>query len=130
MKKIAACAIWAVVLVCVFACLASAAAAPGVLTALELYNGNDEELKQTYAEQPIVVKGIATYVGPNRYSLPSVNLSDSADGETYVLCVLPFDDFFKLGDIAVGQEVTFSGEFRGRMKEGSFLLKKCVIVEN
>ena len=116
--------------VLLYSCGAFAAGAPSVVTALELYSGDIEEWKETYAGQPVVVRGIATYVGPDQFGLPSVNLSDTAEGETYVLCVLPFSDFFKLGDVAVGQEATFSGELRGRVGDGFILLKNCTIVEN
>lgn len=129
MKKIIIGTVLSVATICIFA-FAAFAAAPGVVTALELFNSDDAEREKTYAEHPVVVKGIATYVGPDQYSLPSVSLSDSVEGKMYVLCVLPFGDFFKLGDIAVGQEVTFSGELRGRARgEGFIVLKKCVIVE-
>ena len=129
MRKLAARLLGATAVLCLFVC--AACAATEAVGALELYNGDPEEQKSAYADRPVVVKGIATYVGPDQFGLPAVNLSDSAEGKTYVLCVLPFNDFFKLGDVRVGQEITFSGELRGRAgEEGFIVLKQCRIVED
>ena len=49
-------------------------------------NGDQHKKKMT-------ISGIATYVGPDVYALPSVELSETKDVSGRVLCVLPFSDY-------------------------------------
>ena len=90
-----------------------AAMADEPISARALYEMDAAEAAETYKGKPVVVKGFAVCVGPDVYSLPSVELSDEPDGKSYVLCVLPYGDVFKLGDFQKGQELTMTGEFRG-----------------
>ena len=83
------------------------------ISARALFEMDTAESAQTYKDNPVVVKGFVVYVGPDVYGLPSVELSDKPGGESYVLCVLPYGDVFKLGDFQKGQALTMTGEFRG-----------------
>lgn len=120
----------ALLLVGVVLCFAPGAArAEEPVAARALYETDAAEAARTYADKPVVVKGIATYIGPDVYGLPSIELSDTPDGKSYVLCVLPFNDFFKLGDFKAGQELTVSGEFRRGSVDGKIVvLKQCVVL--
>ena len=117
-------------LVAAFCFAAGVAVAEEPVSARALYEMDAAEAAKVYADKPVVVKGIAAKIGPNVYGLPSIELSDGLEGKTYVLCVLPYGDFFKLGDLKVGQELTISGEFRRGSVDGkSVLLKQSVVTE-
>ena len=128
MKKV----FWTILFVCgtfFLACGPAFSASESAVTALELYQIDDETAAQKYGKDPVVVKGVATYIGPDQYGLPAIELSDEPEGKTYVLCVFPFNDFFKLGEVKKGQEVTVSGQYRLRTnRDGFIVLKQCVIV--
>ena len=129
MKKLAG----ILLLLCCFnAGWAVAETATDAVAASELqkaFRENKEAMERRYADRQVVVRGIAAYVGPDRFGLPSVDLSDSAEGTLYVKCVLPFDDFFKLGEIEKGQEVTLKGNYRAFSSEGMIVLKQCEILK-
>lgn len=94
----------------------------------ELYQLDFEEIKRRYGDGPVAIRGIAVEVGPDIFGLPSVTLSDSPEGTPHVLCVLPYSDYFKLGDIEEGKQVTMSGSPRGKTDEGVLVVKQSVVV--
>ena len=57
----------------------------------------------------IVVSGVVVYKGPDIHGLPSLELSDKANGTSYVLCV--FDSFDSINKISKGDNLTVSGKF-------------------
>lgn len=117
-------------LICTFLFLAAAAYAQEVPTVTEITKQSNEKLTEEYQDKPMIVKGIITYTGPDVYGLPSFNLHETADTEgEYILCVLPYSDYFKLGDLKIGQEVTVSGSFRSKHKDGFIVLKQSTVIE-
>lgn len=100
-----------------------------VATAKELFDLDMEGIKKKFGDGSIAVKGIAADVGPDMFGLPSVTLSDAPDGTHYVLCVLPYTDYMKLGDIKKGSEVTMSGSPRGKTDQGVLVMKQSVLVD-
>lgn len=118
---------------CVFAMPArageTAAGTTGAVAASEeLFRLTLEEIREKYGDGQLTVKGIAAEVGPDIFGLPSVTLSDAPDGTAHVLCVLPYSDYFKLGNIEKGKEITMSGSPRGKTNEGVVVLKQSVVV--
>jgi len=102
------------------------------ISAYDLYSAfqkDKEEAKRVFSGKTITVRGIAVYVGPDVYALPSVELSDKKGGKDYVLCVLPFSDYLKLKNISKGENVAFSCECRGVTDEGLVVMKKCKSVK-
>jgi len=97
----------------------------------ELYDAfkNDEaQAISKYGMKTIAIKGFVVFAGPDVYALPSVELSETKDGKSRILCVLPFSDYFKLRDVSVGDDVTITGEVRGFYeKDDQVLLKQCKI---
>lgn len=94
----------------------------------ELYELGIDDIKRKYGDGSVTAKGVAVDVGPDIFGLPSVTLSDAPDGTPHVLCVLPYGDYFKLGDIEKGREATMSGSPRGKTDEGVLVMKQCVLV--
>ena len=104
-------------------------------TAAEVYNIMKEQgggsvgkgksnASPSNAYPKVNISGYAVKVGPDVYGLPSVELSDTKDGKTRILCVLPFTDYLKLRHVSKGDKVTMKGEVRGYADEYDFVLVK------
>ena len=104
-------------------------------TAAEVYNIMKEQgggsvgkgksnASPSNASPKVNISGYAVKVGPDVYGLPSVELSDTKDGKTRILCVLPFTDYLKLRHVSKGDKVTMKGEVRGYADEYDFVLVK------
>ena len=96
--------------------------------AQDVFQLSYDEIVKRYGSETITVKGIAVDVGPDRYGLPSVTLSDVPGGAHYVLCVLPYSDYIVMGDIEEGKEITMSGSPRSKTGDGILVVKNSVIV--
>ena len=107
---------------------ADKAVAGEAISAQELFRLDFEEIQKRSSDGIIVIKGVAVDVGPNRFGLPSVTLSDVAGGAHYVLCVLPYGDYAKMGDIEEGEEITMTGSLRAKSADGILVVKNCVVV--
>lgn len=76
------------------------------------------------------ISGIATYVGPDVYALPSVELSETKDASGRVLCVLPFGDYLKLRKVSKKDRVVMEGSVLGFSDEHDIVVvKQCKIIE-
>ena len=93
------------------------------MTAIEVY---DLVKPQGHLEVPVRVNisGYAVKVGPDVFGLPSVEVSESKDGQARVLCVLPFMDYLKLRHVRKGDKVTINGEVRGYVPQYDIILMK------
>lgn len=104
-----------------------------IITAKALYDAfktDKEAALEKYGKTKVTVKGYAVFVGPDVYTLPSVELSEKKGGKSRILCVLPFSDYLKLRKVSKGDEATITGEVRGFYEKGDqVLLKQCVIKE-
>ena len=78
-------------------------------TLLEEYKKDPSKRQPTYTGENIVVSGVVVYKGPDIHGLPSLALSDKANGTSYVLCV--FDSFDSINKISKGDNLTVSGKF-------------------
>lgn len=83
----------------------------------------------SYYAKNIIISGIVTRVGPDMYGLPSIELSDKAEGKMYVLCLLPILDYPKLRKVSKGDEVKISGEARGLHNNDFVVVKHSQVVE-
>ena len=76
------------------------------------------------------ISGIATYVGPDVYALPSVELSETEDVSGRVLCVLPFSDYLQLRKVSKKDRVVMEGNVLGFSDEHDIVVvKQCKIIE-
>jgi hypothetical protein len=86
-------------------------------------NGDQHKKKMT-------ISGIATYVGPDVYALPSVELSETKDVSGRVLCVLPFSDYLQLRKVSMKDRVVMEGNVLGFSDEHDIVVvKQCKIIE-
>lgn len=103
------------------------------IPAKELYNvfKNDSEGAETkYSNKRVTVTGIALKIGPDVYTFPSVEVSETKNGSARVLCVLPYSDYLKLRKVYKGDLVTISGIVRRYSEKYDLVvMKECQIIE-
>lgn len=104
-----------------------------VYTAKEIYDAfkTDEKAANTkYGEKTITITGIATKVGPDVYTFPSIEISEVKSGNARALCVLPYSDYFELRNVEKGQEIFITGTIRRYSEKYDLIvIKECKIVE-
>lgn len=94
-----------------------------------LYDAFKQGKEEPYKKR-MQISGIATYVGPDVYALPSVELSESKDVKGRVLCVLPFSDYLKLRKVSKKDRVVMEGNVLGFADEYDIVVvKQCKIIE-
>lgn len=99
------------------------------ISAIDLYKAFKENREEPY-KKIMQISGIATYVGPDVYALPSIELSETPNVSGRVLCVLPFSDYLKLRKVSKGDTVTMEGNVLGfSEKYDIVVVKQCTIVE-
>lgn len=62
-----------------------------------------------YLDKRFQVTGIAKKVGPDIHNKPSIEISDSANGQTYALVIFPTDDHYK--KVSVGDKVVVRANY-------------------
>ena len=103
-------------------------AAPAV--ANELHEAFDSDLaafEKMYAGHRFEVVGVASRVGPDVHSKPSIELSDETGGKCFVLCVFNSDEFY--GRVTVGKRITCRGNYLIASDRYGIVLKNAEIVE-
>ena len=99
------------------------------IEAKTLYDAFKQGKEAPYKKR-MQISGIATFVGPDVYALPSVELSESKDVKGRVLCVLPFSDYLKLRKVSKKDRVTMEGNVLGFADEYDIVVvKQCKIIE-
>ena len=94
-----------------------------------LYDAFKQHKEEPYKKK-MQISGIATYVGPDVYALPSVELSETAGVKGRVLCVLPFSDYLKLRKVSKKDRVVMEGNVLGFTDEYDIVVvKQCKIIE-
>ena len=100
-----------------------------VIEAKVLYDAFKQGKAEQYKKK-MRISGIATYVGPDVYALPSVELSETKDASGRVLCVLPFSDYLKLRKVSKKDRVVMEGNVLGFSEEHDIVVvKQCKIIE-
>lgn len=104
-----------------------------IYTAKEIYNTFTTDEKSAIAkhrEEIITVTGIATKVGPDVYTFPSIEISEEKNGNSRALCVLPYTDYLKLRKVKKGDEVIIKGIVKGYIEKYDLvLIKECQLIE-
>lgn len=62
-----------------------------------------------YVDKRFCVTGVAKKVGPDIHNKPSIEISDSVNGQTYALVIFPTDDHYK--KVNVGDIVTVRANY-------------------
>lgn len=95
-----------------------------IISSEDLYgsyiNGSDPQ--ENYGDT-ITLEGIATYVGPDMFGLPSIEFGPSQNHDTNTLAVLDEPEY---KNVEVGKDVVVTGELRG-FTSGLVLLKNCEV---
>ena len=77
-----------------------------------------------------IITGYASYVGPDPYALPSVEVTDTEGGKSLAMCVLPWNDYLKLRKVSKGDKVRIKGCPLGYWDKGDqVIVKRSVILE-
>lgn len=58
------------------------------------FAADDKKFFDTYVDHRFEVTGVAKKIGPDIHNKPSIEISDSADGQTYALVIFPTDDHY------------------------------------
>ncbi|WP_165852208.1 OB-fold protein [Chryseobacterium pennae] len=99
----------------------------------ELHNAfvkDESTALKKYGEKIVEIQGYVTYVGPDIYGLPSIELSDKKAGKTLALCVLPTLDYLKLRKYSKGEELLIQGKVRAFWEKGSqVVIKESKVLE-
>ncbi len=73
------------------------------------YAADSESFFARYTDRRFEVTGIAKKVGPDIHSKPSIELSDSVDGQTFALVIFPTDEHY--ARVKVGDRVTVRANY-------------------
>ncbi len=82
------------------------------INVVELYNEFIADLSAAtdkYSGESITATGVVIRTGADIHGTPSIELSDSEDGQIYVLYVV--NSFDQLDEVSVGETVTMKGNF-------------------
>ena len=93
------------------------------------FSTNNDKAAKDYSGE-WVITGYASYVGPDPYALPSVEVTNVKGGKSQVMCVLPFSDYLKLRKVSKGDRVVIAGHPLGYYDKGrQVVTKQCQILE-
>lgn len=80
-----------------------------VKTLCDAFYDDAERFYASYVDHRFAVTGIAKKVGPDIHSKPSIELSDSTDGQTFALVIFPTDEHYSR--VAVGDRVVVRANY-------------------
>lgn len=80
-----------------------------------------------YSNKRMIIEGTVTYAGSDMFGLPSLELSDRADGDNDSLCV--FNEESSIAGVKVGDNVTVRANFIDCVPDYGPTFKKCEILE-
>lgn len=75
----------------------------------EEYVADADSFFTKYVDKRFEVTGVAKKVGPDVHNKPSIEISDSVDGQTYALVIFPTDDHYS--KVTVGDTVTVRANY-------------------
>ena len=89
------------------------------------YDKDPNKFTATYDGEMETVTGVVTYIGQDSHGTPSMEISDTEDGTSYVLGV--FGSYDEMSSASVGDTVTITGSFHIMSSENMVVLKRCEI---
>ena len=72
------------------------------------------------------ITGVASFVGPDIHGAPSIELSDSAEGDCYVLCC--FNEESGIDGVKVGDRIVVRGNYLTTHEEYGICLKDTAVI--
>ncbi|MDL2263057.1 OB-fold putative lipoprotein [Synergistaceae bacterium OttesenSCG-928-I11] len=94
------------------------------------FEDDREKAEAKYIGQTLNFTGVVTGTGISIYLTPNVMLSDSPNGRTHLVCVLPRADVGKLSEFKKGEQATLMGRVYRSKSGGSVVIKECRRVES
>ena len=91
------------------------------------YDKDPDKYKATYSGATETATGVVTYIGRDSHGTPSMEISDTAGGKSYVLGV--FGSYEEMSSVSVGDTVTITGSFHIMSSENMVVLKRCKILQ-
>lgn len=100
-----------------------------VKTLCNEFEVNAEAFYSKYVDKRFEVTGIAKKIGPDIHNKPSIEISDSINGETYALVIFPTDDHYSKVD--VGDKVVVRANYLVMSNQYGVVMKfsELVLVE-
>lgn len=96
----------------------------------DAFENNESTALKKYGEKIVEIQGYVTYVGPDIYGLPSIELSDLKGGKTLALCVLPTLDYLQIRKYSKGEELLIKGKVRAYWeKRSQVVIKESKVLE-
>ena len=86
---------------------------------------DNDGARAEYFEKRIVLTGVVSKVGPDVWGVPSLELSDRADGRCYGLIVFPSDEIYD--KVRIGDTVSVLGNLLNIREPYGIVVKKCVL---
>lgn len=80
-----------------------------------------------YEDKRFEITGIAKKIGPDIHNKPSIEISNSVDGECYALCIFPSDDFYS--KVSVGDTVIVRANYLVMSNWFGIVMKHSELVE-
>ncbi len=78
-------------------------------TLCDEFGADAESFYAKYVDKRFEVTGIAKKIGPDIHNKPSIEISDSENGQTYALVIFPTDDHY--GKVSVGDKVVVRANY-------------------
>ncbi len=88
------------------------------------------EAEHQYLNKTVTVSGIVTYIGPDMYGLPSVELSEDVGVATQVICVFAFANYLKLRKVTTLHQAVITGTVVGTFGENTIVMNECRILQS
>lgn len=80
-----------------------------VKTLCDEFAADADSFFATYVDKRFEVTGIAKKIGPDIHNKPSIEISDSIEGQTYALVIFPTDNHYS--KVEVGNHVTVRANY-------------------
>lgn len=73
------------------------------------FSADADSFFQNYVDKRFEITGVAKKIGPDVHNKPSIEISDSTDGQTYALVIFPTDDHYD--KVQAGDTVTVRANY-------------------
>ena len=86
-----------------------------------------DSARAAYFEKRIILTGVVSKIGPDVWGVPSIELSDRADGRCYALVVFPSEDIYD--KVRIGSSVEVLGNILNIREPYGIVVKKSVLLK-
>lgn len=90
-------------------------------TLCDEFGADADSFYAKYVDKRFEVTGIAKKIGPDIHNKPSIEISDSENGQTYALVIFPTDDHYN--KVSVGDKVVIRANYLVMSNHYGFVMK-------